>query len=118
VAECQKRHIGVTLPLTKVQVWKLRFFGSWDSQAKVVFLHKILGRVVGEESLQHLLGRCKVAYGFVTGLKVPGRLVLLLLLVLLFLVVLFLVVLLLLVLLLVVLLLVLVFCYSCHYKDS
>jgi hypothetical protein len=74
MAECQKRHIGVTLPLTKVELWKLWFFRSWDSKAKIVFLHKISGHAVGVASMQHFLGRHKVVSSFVMGQKIPSRL--------------------------------------------
>jgi hypothetical protein len=74
MAECQKRHISVTLPLTKVESGKLWFFGSWDAKGKIVILHKILGHAAGAASLQYFLGGHKVVSCFVTGLKISSRL--------------------------------------------
>jgi hypothetical protein len=39
------------LPLTKVEVWQLRLFGSWESQLKILLLRKILWGVIREVSL-------------------------------------------------------------------
>jgi hypothetical protein len=62
------------LPLTKVKLQKLWFFGNWNSKAKIVFLLEILGIVIREASLQHFLSQHRLTSWLVFRLKAPRRL--------------------------------------------
>jgi hypothetical protein len=63
------------LPLAEIRLQKLQLFGKWNTEAKIEFLFKILGSVVGEASLQHFLCRHKLTSWLIQArLKAPRRL--------------------------------------------
>jgi hypothetical protein len=74
VAEREERLVGITLPLAKVKLRKLRFFSNWNSEVEIVFLLEVSGRGAGEASLQHFLSGNKLAPWLVSRLKTPRRL--------------------------------------------
>jgi hypothetical protein len=74
VAEHEEQHIGVMLPPAKVKIRNLRFFRHQNSEAEIMFLLEVVGRVVREASLQHFMCRHKLASWLVPRLEAPIRL--------------------------------------------
>jgi hypothetical protein len=74
VAEHEEQHIGVMLPLAKVKIRNLRFFRHQNSEAEIMFLLEVVGRVVREASLQHFMCRHKLASWLILRLEAPIRL--------------------------------------------
>ncbi len=55
MAKRKERNVGVTLPLAKIELRKLRLFRRRNSELEIVFLLKDSGRVVREAVLKHFL---------------------------------------------------------------